>query len=134
MSFDNAEASQLQVTEWMQRVSGLLKENSRRFIPDSELGYAVLYCSISRFCNPSVDAPILTQTSITPQSGQSLSQSVRGQTLLPGQTLPTQTNPAAAPTTASIPSLSIQTIPAISSATTTMSISKPEAGNLKIKL
>jgi nijmegen breakage syndrome protein 1 len=39
---------------WLQRVLQLLARSGRRMITESEVGFAVLYCSTSQFCNPAM--------------------------------------------------------------------------------
>jgi len=38
---------------WIQHIQQLLAKNQKRMILESEIGFAVLYCSTTRYCNPS---------------------------------------------------------------------------------
>ena len=49
-------------------VQSLLVRSKRRAIEESEIGFAVLYCSTERYCNPDVDLASLTVTSLPRQS------------------------------------------------------------------
>ncbi|CAH1778763.1 unnamed protein product, partial [Owenia fusiformis] len=62
-------------TEWVTHVMKYLKSHKRRPIPDSELGYAVLYCSTERYCNPDINAvPPAVGASANNLPSQTLSQ------------------------------------------------------------
>lgn len=68
---ENTQTMSQNARDWLHYVRDLLKRNGKRMISDSELGYAVLYCSIERYCNADKElAPVGSVTS------QSLSQIV----------------------------------------------------------
>ncbi|XP_046365515.2 nibrin-like [Haliotis rufescens] len=64
--------------EWVAHVNKYLKRKKKNVIQDAEIGYAVLYCSTDKHCNPDIDK---AQQLFQNLPSQSLSQCVAEQTM-----------------------------------------------------
>ncbi|XP_041375174.1 nibrin-like isoform X2 [Gigantopelta aegis] len=64
---------------WFHHVQNYLKKKQKQLIQDSEIGYAVLYSSTERHCNPDID----TAQHLMPLPSQSLSERVAVPSQLP---------------------------------------------------